>query len=233
MTHYTRAQWGARPARGGPGQLYAPDVDGIALHWPAMSRPLTTVAAVMAALRGWQNYHMDGQGWSDIGYQVAVDQAGNRYELRGLHIQSGANGDAAVNEQYGAVLLVLAPGEEPSDALVAETRRVIGDHRALYRYSDLIVGHADIRPEPTSCPGPAVLAGIRAGLFNPEEDDMFTDDDRELLERIDRKVDRDMTRDTNRHRRLAGKLDRLITQGNATREQLVELRADLDQEDTQ
>lgn len=171
MTRYSRAEIGLRPARGGPGPLWPSRVEGIALHWPAMSRPLTTVEAVKNALRGWQAYHLS-KGWSDIGYQVAVDQDGNRYDLRGLATQSGANGDEDVNERFGAVLLILAPGEQPSAAMVAEVRQVIADHRALFPRSTKIVGHSDIRPEPTACPGPAALAAIRAGKFEPTEDTM-------------------------------------------------------------
>lgn len=177
MAHFSRTDWGARAPRSGPGNLSPTQVEGIALHWPAMTQPLRGIAAVKAALRGWQKYHMDGQGWSDIGYQVAVDQDGNRYELRGLRTQSGANGDRDVNERFGAVLLILAPGEEPTPAMVAEVRRVIADHRALFPRSRRIVGHTDIRPEPTACPGPAALRLIRAGAFDPnqsEEDDMAT-----------------------------------------------------------
>lgn len=178
MTTYPRAAWGARPSRGGPGPLTPSRVEGIALHWPAMSSPLRTVDAVKAALRNWQSYHMDDQGWSDIGYQVAVDQAGNRYELRGLAIQSGANGGTDVNERFGACLLVLAPGEEPTAEMVTEVRRVVADHRRLFPKSHRIVGHGDIRPEPTTCPGPAVSRGIRAGVFEPanQEDDMAAED---------------------------------------------------------
>lgn len=170
MARYSRSDWGAHPARGGPGPLWPSRVEGIALHWPAMSKPLATVAAVMAALRSWQTYHMGTLGWSDIGYQVAVDQAGNRYDLRGLATQSGANGDEDVNERFGACLLILAPGEQPSAEMVAEVRSVVTDHRTLFPRSTKIVGHSDIRPEPTACPGPAALAAIRAGRFEPVED---------------------------------------------------------------
>jgi hypothetical protein len=170
VTHYTRADWNARPARSGPGALNPRKVVGLAFHWPAMSSPLTSPAAVMAALRSWQAYHMDGHGWSDVAYQVAVDQAGNRYELRGLAIQSGANGDAAVNETYGAVLLILAPGEKPSAAMVTEARQVVAEHRALFPKSTRLVGHGQIRPEPTACPGPAAQAAINAGTFEPSPD---------------------------------------------------------------
>ena len=109
MTHFSRNDWGARPSRGGPGALLPARVLGIAVHWPAMSTPLRGFEAVAAALRGWQSFHLDGRGWSDIAYQVAVDQDGNRYELRGLANQSGANGDTAMNQQYGALLLIVGP----------------------------------------------------------------------------------------------------------------------------
>ena len=168
MTRYSRADWHARSANGGPGSLVPANVEGIAFHWPAMSKPLRGFAAVAAALRGWQNYHIDGQGWSDIGYQVAVDQDGNRYELRGLRTQSGANGDSDVNRRYCAVLLILAPGEKPTDAMVREVRAVVTDARKMYPGARSLVGHGDIRPEPTACPGPLALAAIRAGEFEPQ-----------------------------------------------------------------
>lgn len=167
MTTYTRAQWGARPARPGPGPLYGADVIGMVVHWPAMTAPIRGVAAVMRALRSWQAYHMDDRGWSDIAYQVAVDQDGNRYLLRGLDTQSAANGDTDVNDEYGAILLVLAPGEQPSPAMVAEVRRVMVDHRRLFPRSTLILGHSQVRPEPTQCPGPVVLDHIALGAFEP------------------------------------------------------------------
>lgn len=165
--YVNRNEWRARRAEAGPGRLDPAKVEGIALHWPAMSRPVHGTDNVAAALRGWQEYHMDTNGWSDIGYQEAIDQAGNVYELRGLRIQSGANGSADVNQRFGALLLVLAPGEEPTPRMVSAVRRRIARHRHLFPNSDRIVGHQDVRPEPTACPGPLVEAGIRAGLYEP------------------------------------------------------------------
>lgn len=169
MTRYTRSDWKARPATPGPGPLDRRKVVGIALHWPAMSHKLRGFADVASALRSWQNYHMDVHGWSDIAYQEAIDQDGNVYRLRGLRTQSGANGDESVNERYGALLLVLAPGEQPTEAMLTTVRRRIARHRDIFPNSERIVGHQDVRPEPTSCPGPAVMAAIRAGHFDPQE----------------------------------------------------------------
>lgn len=168
MSRLNRRKWGAVRATGGPYPLDPAQVDGIALHWPAMRDQLVTVAAVSAALRSWQRLHMVTNGWSDIAYQEAVDQLGNVYSLRGLRHRSAANGSTDVNLRYGALLLVLAPGEQPSQAMIATVRRRIRRHRALFPASRAIVGHQQVRPEPTACPGPAVMALIRAGVFDPD-----------------------------------------------------------------
>lgn len=167
MTIISRAEWGARPAHGGPGPLDPSKVIGLAFHWPAMSKPIRGTANVAAALRGWQAYHMDGQGWSDIAYQAAVDQDGNEYELRGLRTTSGANGDSDVNSRYGAVLLILAPGEQPSPEMIGAVRRIVARHREFFPKSRALVGHGDIRPGGTACPGPAVQAALKARVFEP------------------------------------------------------------------
>lgn len=170
MTFYNREEWKARAATQGPGELTPANVKGVALHWPAMASRLDTVPEVMAALRSWQSYHMDGHGWSDIAYQRAIDQRGNVYQLRGLRTQSAANGDTDVNETYGAFLLVVAMGEKPTDQLVHATREQVARFRRRFPRATKIVGHQDIRPEPTSCPGPAIMGLIHAGRFRPGPD---------------------------------------------------------------
>lgn len=166
MTHYSRQDWGARDPHA-KYLLDPDDVEGIALHWPAMSGRLDTPTEVMAALRSWQNYHMDGRGWSDIAYQVAIDQLGNTYRLRGIRYRSAANGGTDVNLRFGALLLVVAPGETPSDAMVRAVRRRVRAFQRVFPNGRRIVGHGDIRPGGTECPGPAVRRLIRVGAFNP------------------------------------------------------------------
>jgi len=162
-----RSAWNARPPKGGPGSLVASRVEGIAFHWPGAttSRPISR-AAVPRALRGWQDFHMDGRGWSDIAYQVAVDQWGRVWTLRGLTTQSGANGDQDVNRRFAAVLLVLVEGEHPSPAMIDAVRLVVDDLRRLYPRARRLVGHGQIRPGGgTECPGPAVLAALAHHAF--------------------------------------------------------------------
>lgn len=165
MTRYKRKEWGARIAEPGPGRLDTSRVIGLALHWPAMKRPVRGVDHVAAALRGWQDFHMDTHGWSDIAYQEAVDQDGNVYSLRGLRNQSAANGNQTLNQQYGALLLILAEGEEPTQAMVATVKRRIRRHRELFPGSRRLVGHGDLKA--TTCPGPIVREHIKEGTFKP------------------------------------------------------------------
>lgn len=167
MTYYTRKEWGARDAEPGPGFLIPANVHGVALHWPAMATPLSRVQDVQAALRAWQNYHMGTHGWSDIAYQLAFDQAGNVYKLRGIRRQSAANGDVDVNEHYGAFLLILGPGEQPTEAMMRAVRRRVAQFRDHFPGAQTVVGHGDIRPDPTECPGPAVRKLIAGHEFNP------------------------------------------------------------------
>lgn len=180
-TYLPRSAWNARTARPGPGALVASRVEGIAFHWPGAdtSRPISK-AAVPRAIRGWQDFHMDGHGWSDIAYQVAVDQWGRIWQLRGLDTQSGANGDQDVNQRFCAVLLILVKGETPSPEMVGAVRQVVEDAQRRYPNARRLCGHGQIRPGGgTECPGPAVRAAIAAGEFaarptaqpNPTEGD--------------------------------------------------------------
>lgn len=167
-----RSAWAARASRGAVA-LRGSEIDGYAWHWPGMAKPINATGdagmrRVASALRGWQNYHMDGRGWSDIAYQGAVDQAGRKWTLRGVNIRSGANGDADVNRRYGAFLLILAPGEQPSPAMVKTAVEVGGEFCDRFPSSrKKPYGHRDVRPEGTDCPGPIAYGAITAGIFTP------------------------------------------------------------------
>lgn len=187
VTYLPRSAWNARPANGST-PLVAAEVEGTALHWPGMAEPISSQDAVASALRGWQDWHMDGRGWSDIAYQVAVDQAGRAWTLRGLTTRSAANGDADVNRRYGAILLVLAPGEEPSDEMSATVCGVIADFRAIYPNGTAIEPHSAVRPAGTDCPGDAARAAITRGDFTPTEETDVTKEQADELLKLQREM---------------------------------------------
>jgi hypothetical protein len=117
-----------------------------------------------ARLEGYRRFHVYTRGWSDIAYQVGIDQDGRVWDLRGIGRESAANGDQSVNLTYLACLFLLGPGELPSPALLAafnDWRRT----RVLVKYptATRVVGHRDIRPTGTDCPGPLTEALIKSG----------------------------------------------------------------------
>jgi hypothetical protein len=143
----------------------------VAIHWPGSGETdsFDSDREVADALRGWQAFHMDGRGWSDIAYQRAFSQDGDTWELRGLRTQSGANGDQSANEAYGAFLLILIEGEQPSAAMRAAVRESVLEFRKIYGNDAAeIRPHSAVRPGGgTDCPGPAARAAIARGDFEP------------------------------------------------------------------
>ena len=183
-----RSAWGAREPNGGRTPLVRGRVKGAVIHWPGMANPISSQAAVASALRGWQRYHMDVRGWSDIAYQAAVDQAGRKWTLRGLNIQSGANGNQELNQEYGALLLILAPGEALTNAMKATTREVVAEFRGMFPGAVLIRPHSAVRPGGTDCPGDRARAAISAGVLTPggttPGDDVTPEQMKELKDHI-------------------------------------------------
>lgn len=178
MTIYLpRSAWTSVPAGGG---AMPPRPVGIAVHWPGSTTVIgsRTQADMAARLEGYRRFHVYGRGWSDIAYQVGIDQNGRVWDLRGIDRESAANGDQSVNLTYLACLFLLGPGETPGPALLqafADWRR----DKALVKYptATRVVGHQDIRPTGgTDCPGPITEALIKAGRLTasaaPQEDDM-------------------------------------------------------------
>lgn len=167
IDYLPRSAWNARPPKGSRVTLVHPI--GTVLHYPAMgARRLFAQADVASALRGWQDYHMDGKDWADIAYQVAVDQAGRPWDLRGLTTRSAANGNEELNEDYGAILLVLGDTEQPTGAMINTTRLVIADFRRIFPRGVMIKPHSAVRPDGTLCPGNPTRALIAAGQFEPK-----------------------------------------------------------------
>lgn len=165
MTYYERRQWGAAANRGRR-RLDPDQVEGIALHWPGDKIKRHNIFDVGFALRTWQQSHF-AKDWSDIAYQEAIDQDGNVYRLRGLRFRSAANGDEDVNDRFGALLLVLAIGEKPSDAMIRAVRRRVKRHQDLFPRSRRIEPHSAVRPAGTDCPGDHVRRLIKEGAFRP------------------------------------------------------------------
>lgn len=138
---------------------------GVAVHWPGANTPFRgrTQAQVAALLEGWRRMHTSSpRNWADIAYQVAIDASGRVWDLRGIDRKSAANGDSTTNGQYGAVVLLLGPGEDVTPAM-AEAFREWRDTRWLRRWpgSEVVTTHQAVRPKPTACPGSAAIRFVQ------------------------------------------------------------------------
>ncbi|MBE1531356.1 peptidoglycan recognition protein family protein [Actinomadura algeriensis] len=106
-----------------------------------------------------QNFHMDGNGWSDIGYNFLVDTAGRIYEGRGwLVIGAHATG----HNTSGIGVCFIGRDGDATDAARASIRALYDEAcdragRTLARR-----GHRDVGS--TSCPGDELYAWVRAGM---------------------------------------------------------------------
>jgi len=172
-----RSDWtGTKPANARP---FDPElVQGVAVHWNGPSVPNSALTDPRNFLEGVRRFHVDGNGWSDIAYNMAVDQQGDLWVLRGLAHQSGANGDTATNTRWVAVLAVIGQRQEPSPRMIRGLQLAVELVRSRYPRAKRITTHAAIRPEPTACPGPDLIRAVQSGALEPprEDDDMTLDE---------------------------------------------------------
>lgn len=164
-----RSEWTDRGPVKALTRLDPDKVIGTAIHWPGTTAAIgdSGASGTVRRLEGYRRFHTAappiGKGWNDIAYQVAIDQGGRIYSARGLEWQSAANGTEALNERYVAVLLLVGPGEQPSAAMLDSFRWLRQRILARYPLARKVVGHGQIRPKGTACPGPLVMAHIRSG----------------------------------------------------------------------
>ena len=165
MTHYTRAQWGARAPRSGNANTSG--VKGVAFHYngPAMGIDVNRPCTCATRVRQIQNFHMDTRGWADIAYDVIACPHGHTFAGRlGTSNGTGANGTNTANRDYKAVMALIGGNEPVGDDL----KRAMLAGRDLCRKAGAgtsITPHS--QHESTACPGPNLSAWIKAGAPAP------------------------------------------------------------------
>lgn len=114
MTHFTRAEWGAREPRPG-GNEVTNGPEGVDVHYngPAMGIKPGVPCSCAQRVRSIQDDHMDLRGWKDIAYDVVACPHGNTFQGRiGTINGTGANGSDEGNLGWMAVM-ALVGGTEP------------------------------------------------------------------------------------------------------------------------
>ncbi|MEU4473130.1 peptidoglycan-binding protein [Micromonospora sp. NPDC023888] len=152
VTIIPRSRWGARPPRSAE-QVPLSSRTGFTVHYSA-GPPTQTPRQI-------QNYHMDSNGWDDIGYNFLVDRDGHIYEGRGWQIL-GAHA-AGYNTTHIGVCFIGRDGEA--------TARTAAAIRALYLYANRLCGrtldktwHGGLSGQATQCPGSALRAWVQGGM---------------------------------------------------------------------
>ncbi|MFC7711247.1 peptidoglycan recognition protein family protein, partial [Micromonospora lupini] len=147
-----RKQWGARPPV---------EVTRVALATRTGFTVHYSAGAAATTPRQIQNYHMDGNGWSDIGYNFLVDTAGRIYEGRGWEVM-GAHASGHNDTHIGACFI-------GNDGDV--TPAVLRSFRALYNRANALTGktlaktwHGGLSGNSTECPGSQLRAWVQAGM---------------------------------------------------------------------
>lgn len=180
----TRAEWGAAPFKGGsPSPLTTGAFRYMTFHhaagWSATSR-----AEGIAAVKAIQDFHQNGRGWSDIGYQFVIDRGGRLYQGRPFLDGStsldqvpllalGAHVGGANTGNIGISMLGCYHPPEGSQCTEQITPEALNTYTTLFaflseRYGiepELIRGHRDFSP--TACPGDnnyVLLPQIRADV---------------------------------------------------------------------
>jgi N-acetylmuramoyl-L-alanine amidase-like protein len=167
MSFHKRAEWTKTPPANA-NKVVRSLLKGVAIHWNGPAVPNSALTDPRSYLEGVRRFHTNTNGWSDIAYNLAVDQNGDIWQLRGLGYQSGANGDTKVNDQYLAILCVLGQGQKPSPEMVDGVARAVRRFRVRYPGKKAIVGHRDIRAGGTDCPGDKLYRHLKAGDFKPK-----------------------------------------------------------------
>lgn len=134
-------------------------ITGVAIHYPGAAGTIGAESDRDTASRldGYRRGHVNGNGWSDIAYNVAVDQRGQLWTLRGISRQSGANGTREANRTHGAILALVGNSETPTPAMIA------GLQYAIRLYDVRFPGQVKhVRPHryfvQTACPGAKLRA---------------------------------------------------------------------------
>lgn len=162
----SRASWGARASRG---TSYLASTRGVKGHYTGgyvNPATLTDHEACRAAVRGIQNGHMDGNGWSDIGYSMIVCNHDRAMIGRGAHVLPAANGPGLNAGHYAILVLV---GTSRVTTITDNMKRAFHGARDYLRSNGSagteIKGHKD--GYATDCPGPSVYPWITSGAPLP------------------------------------------------------------------
>lgn len=154
-TFVSRSDWGAR-APSSVSNNITPQNGGVSVHHVGASKVAASDHGSCAGqVRGHQNHHMDGNGWTDIAYSHLVCVHGYVFEGRGEGVRTAANGTNPGNQNWYAVCGLVGGSSSDYDTITDEL--IDAYHLAITRLrqqgnaASTVNGHRDHLS--TECPG--------------------------------------------------------------------------------
>lgn len=143
-------------------------------------------------MKSMQDYHMDGQGWSDIAYNFAIDPDGLEvYEGRGWNVRPGSQKNHNTNT-WSVVIMGNFDKTKPEPALLRKIAELVNYGQELgYLPKDaVLVGHKNAPGQSTTCPGKYLYRELDTiNQFIQEGGDMaFTAKEEEVLKRMVKEI---------------------------------------------
>ncbi|CAF0746291.1 unnamed protein product [Brachionus calyciflorus] len=148
-TIVSRAEWGARAPTGS--SAMANPVPYVVIHHGA-SAACTTKSSCISIVKGYQNLHMDTNGWADIGYSFIVGEDGNVYEGRGWS-KVGAHAPGFNSNSIGICVIGDFTSRNPNSLAINAVKDLIqcGVDLGKIKSTYSLRGHRD--SSATACPG--------------------------------------------------------------------------------
>lgn len=149
-------------------RLTPDNIERLVPHYPAAGNvefANPTLAQSCQRLRNWRRYHVGTNGWADLGYPFAIDQAGRIFECAGdTHAAAHTRGH---NFDSLAALFIVGDNERPS-AKARAAFRALGRRlrKKFKKMSPVPIDHGRMPGNSTSCAGQPIRKEIDAGNLN-------------------------------------------------------------------
>ncbi len=155
---HPRSDWGARAPAGSIST--APDLKLAVVHHADTANDYSP-SDVPGILRSIQAFHIEGRGWSDIGYNFAVDKFGGMWEGRSGSLDGysvGAHAEGFNTSTIGVVALGNYETAQPTNDLISSIGEVIA-----WRFANAFIDPTSTVAF-TSGGSPTIPAGVTVNL---------------------------------------------------------------------
>ncbi len=161
-----REDWGAREAQ--TNRMIPHTIERLTVHHAGTQSGTTGPPQI----RGWQNWHMSGQGWPDLAYHLVIGIDGTVYEGR----DPAYRGDTGTTYDTTGHFLVVVEGnfdvDRPTGEQLESQAGVLAWAAEHYGVSpSTISGHGDHAA--TACPGAHLEDRIHSGALADEVQDLI------------------------------------------------------------